>query len=44
MIRNRATNERIDPQGMPKSIREWYRAAFVGDTTKWMGQTLEKIY
>lgn len=44
MIRNLTTLQKIDPQSLPKCIREWYKTAFVGDTTKYMGDILEKIY
>lgn len=44
MIHNQTTNKNIDPQGLPKFLREWYKTAFVGDTTKYMGDILEKIY
>lgn len=44
MIHNQTTNKNIDPQSLPKCIREWYKTAFVGDTYHYAGDTLEKIY
>lgn len=44
MILNQTTMAKIDPQSLPKPIREWYVTAFVGDTYNYMGQKFEKIY